>query len=430
MLAWLAETCDWCGTYSSNKKVVNTQSQRAKNAQHASNPGQKTNWTSSACRKKRRSISINPTDSTSLCRYSARTLLTTRHPLASYEPDATCTRHHRPSYEADAKGIASRQLNNLKLAVPKRRSLLLELDSGAGSECDAEDLDRFGKLEDVLETAAGSGFDSGNSSSEDEVEDEDRNNKASQSDGSPSSQKRRCLSSTQHVAARGKMCASNVADILFTFEVTRQLVAEDFEPCNGRRRFRRHSMHDTVSATSTSTPVERGPNVTRSTRPGTLGNLTKAHSTFDFSSPASTDINFLWPQQSSLIESESIDTESHLQLKPDVPGTDTGPVTPLPVAYSFASKPGLVLKQPLSTPVSFSEAAAKGFSSSSFDLSENVASGDVRRLAIEELEQLMDGTRSFDEARVELVRRQMLRHGIDPETGLLFEDEANMLTCL
>ena len=69
-------------------------------------------------------------------------------------------------------------------------------------------------------------------------------------------------------------------------------------------------------------------------------------------------------------------------------------------------------------PISFAAAAKKGFQSSSFDLSENLSSGDARGLAVAELEGLMkDGTRTFDEARVELVRRQMIRHGINPETG-------------
>ena len=67
--------------------------------------------------------------------------------------------------------------------------------------------------------------------------------------------------------------------------------------------------------------------------------------------------------------------------------------------------------------ISFAAAAKKGFQSSSFDLSENLSSGDARGLAVAELEGLMkDGTRTFDEARVELVRRQMIRHGINPET--------------
>ena len=42
---------------------------------------------------------------------------------------------------------------------------------------------------------------------------------------------------------------------------------------------------------------------------------------------------------------------------------------------------------------------------------------------VSELDELMaDGTLSFDEARVELVKQQMRKNGIDPETGLMIED--------
>ena len=44
--------------------------------------------------------------------------------------------------------------------------------------------------------------------------------------------------------------------------------------------------------------------------------------------------------------------------------------------------------------------------------------------SIAELAALMKGGElSFDEARVELVRRQMERHGIDPDTGLPLDEE-------
>ena len=55
---------------------------------------------------------------------------------------------------------------------------------------------------------------------------------------------------------------------------------------------------------------------------------------------------------------------------------------------------------------------------------------DSRKLAVKELAGLMDGTdggqRSFDEARVELVRRQMERNGIDPDTGLPLHEKLGM----
>ena len=76
--------------------------------------------------------------------------------------------------------------------------------------------------------------------------------------------------------------------------------------------------------------------------------------------------------------------------------------------------------------ISFASAAKKGFQSTTFDLEENVSSGDARGLpvaALDELQAIMkDGTRTFDEARLVLVQRQMARHGIDPETGLLIAD--------
>jgi len=88
--------------------------------------------------------------------------------------------------------------------------------------------------------------------------------------------------------------------------------------------------------------------------------------------------------------------------------------------------------------LSFHEAKAKGMSSPNFNLDLNLSSGDARGLEVEELMLILaegrsgvgsggdgedggggdGGTARFDEARAELVRRQMERAGIDPETGL------------
>jgi hypothetical protein len=68
---------------------------------------------------------------------------------------------------------------------------------------------------------------------------------------------------------------------------------------------------------------------------------------------------------------------------------------------------------------SFADAKARGFTSTTFDLSENIEQGDTRLLATTELESIMQQTNlTFDEARMELTRRQMIRNDIDPDTGM------------
>ena len=74
--------------------------------------------------------------------------------------------------------------------------------------------------------------------------------------------------------------------------------------------------------------------------------------------------------------------------------------------------------------LSFEDAIDKGMTSDHFDLQGNLSAGDTRKVAVTELMELMgEGNRSFDEARVELVRRQMRRAGIDPDTGLPIDEE-------
>jgi hypothetical protein len=74
---------------------------------------------------------------------------------------------------------------------------------------------------------------------------------------------------------------------------------------------------------------------------------------------------------------------------------------------------------------SFTDAAARGFTSSTFDLSENIDQTDSRLMATKELESIMqqDSNLSFDEARVELTRRQMIRNDIDPDTGMPLDNK-------
>jgi hypothetical protein len=70
--------------------------------------------------------------------------------------------------------------------------------------------------------------------------------------------------------------------------------------------------------------------------------------------------------------------------------------------------------------LSFHQAKECGMHSPNFSLDQNLSAEDERGLAVDELVLIMaehEGI-GFDEARAELVRRQMARAGIDPETGL------------
>jgi hypothetical protein len=70
--------------------------------------------------------------------------------------------------------------------------------------------------------------------------------------------------------------------------------------------------------------------------------------------------------------------------------------------------------------LSFHQAKECGMHSPNFSLNQNLSAEDERGLEVDELVLIMaehEGI-DFDEARAELVRRQMARAGIDPETGL------------
>jgi hypothetical protein len=70
--------------------------------------------------------------------------------------------------------------------------------------------------------------------------------------------------------------------------------------------------------------------------------------------------------------------------------------------------------------LSFHQAKECGMHSPNFSLDQNLSAEDERGLEVDELVLIMaehEGI-DFDEARAELVRRQMARAGIDPETGL------------
>ena len=294
-----------------------------------------------------------------------------------------------------APALAPAPVQRQQLAVPARANHLLELDSGAGSECD----DDFEQLEGIFESAAGASSDSGNSGSE--CDDDDY-------DSSPP----RRLSSVQRVASRWKIRHSAASEIMLRFEVAQQMVAADFEPSAGARAStrRRHSMHAILatppppSSASPAADPGAGPRKFRFSK-GTAAAL-RSRSTLDFAVSS--------PGFQHLARDFKLSHKCETRL------------APIASACAEEAEECEALLRPgegtcEGEPVTFATAAARGLQSSSFDLTGNLASGDKRRVAIEELEELMaDGTRSFDEARVELVRRQMLRHGINPETGLLF----------
>ena len=288
------------------------------------------------------------------------------------------------------------------LTVPKRANQLAEaLDSGAGSELQ----DNFEQLKGIVEDAAG--VDSGHSGSEG-----DDSSSTEGAEGQDRPSKRR-LSSVQRVAARWRIRPADAAEIMLRFEVAQVMVASDFEPSSILARSkRRHSMHTITLGGArlggAGSPKNANPAPGPASRAATgsgshhanrqaaralraMTKVARSRTTMDFTTSSPGFLHLVLP------------------ATPEVSET-----APLPVALSSSSS--------RQEPISFAQAAKKGFQSSSFDLSENLSSGDARGLAVAELEDLMkDGTRTFDEARVELVRRQMIRHGINPETGLLME---------
>eukprot|EP00041_Stephanoeca_diplocostata_P035382 m.1246915 g.1246915 ORF g.1246915 m.1246915 type:complete len:834 (+) comp24688_c1_seq30:199-2700(+) len=116
------------------------------------------------------------------------------------------------------------------------------------------------------------------------------------------------------------------------------------------------------------------------------------------------------------------DSEKHVAVRsasgylvgPDSRSSASDSVSPLPSA-----KRSVVRRDSVQSSSSFQEAAGKGLSSHTFDVSANVAQGDTREIHTEQVEAVMQRMScTFDEARLQLVTEQMLRAGVDPDTGL------------
>lgn len=78
--------------------------------------------------------------------------------------------------------------------------------------------------------------------------------------------------------------------------------------------------------------------------------------------------------------------------------------------------------RPARSSTSFTVMASSGMTSNTFSVEDNIREGDTRGIAspIKEIKRAMEENPElgFDEARLRLVRKQMLAAGVDPDTGL------------